>query len=278
MDAGTNATIWAAIATAVSAATIAWQSLETRKSAGAAERAASASEQALEVANESLEISRNQSRLGQFTALEALRARLAERAPALTAEIDPKPIGYAIGESSEESEYRLIDIGTIVQVPQQESHWLYAVYNIWFSNHGTEPVTITAHPGFFNRRENNLVKIRDEYIVVAPNENEGRFILIGTNVGRWTYMLEHNRHGIIGEGGWSTTPQTSQGVALSQEIKIVGPIIRPEGAGNWSVKGVGEDINYGSRLETKKIDMLFFSSEGYALPEIDPWSIAGETP
>lgn len=275
---GTTATIIAAVATAASALAIAWQSVETRKSADAAGRAATASEAALQVANESLTINRSQTRLSQFTALEAMRARLAERAPSVSMSILDGPIGYAIGKSSSEDEYQLINLGTTIQVPQQQSQWLYVVYRIWFTNHGAEPVTITSYPKFFRQATEEILHKGEQDIVLAPGEHDVVLILIGSSVEAWVYKTEHHRGGVIGEGGWSSSPATSQGVVLSQEIKIIGPIIEPVGIGDWKLKGVGEDINYGSRLEIRKIDHLFYSHDQRLLPDIDPEEIQTSTP
>lgn len=277
MDAGTVATIIAAIATTASAGIIAWQAIETRKSAEAANRAATAGEAAVEVANASLAISQEQSHQAQFTALEAIRSRLDDMGPSVTMAFTfDGPIGYAIGASSSEDRYEPIVVGTLLQVPQEQNKWLYAVYRIRLTNSAPRPVTAYVYPKVFREfgSPSGLTDGR-ETVQIPANDGISVFMAVGTTVERWVYGAENDRHGhvICGEGGWSTSLETRQGIVLSQQVKILGSIIRPQQfgrAGEWELQGVGPDINYSSRLDVRKVDRLYYIDEDRPLPELDP--------
>lgn len=281
MEAGDIATIAAAIATSASAIIIAWQAVETRRSADAAHRAAIASEQALAVANKSLAINQRQSYQGQFTALEAMRARLDDLGPSLWAGLtDDQPLGYVIGDSSAESEYAPIEVGTVLQVPQQQEQWLYAVYRIRIANTGTAPVTITAWPGLYGGFASGQLYDRYENFYLAAGKTVTPFIAVGTRIEHWVYGAENDRsgHNACGEGGWGTVLETEKGVALSQSIKIRGSIIFAHSLGKWELKGVGTDINYKSYLDVRKIERTYFSGDERPLPDLDPQPPAELTP
>ena len=281
MDAETIATSIAAIATAASAIIIAWQAIETRKSAQAAHRAATASEQALAVANKSLAINQRQSYQGQFTALEAMRARLDDLGPSVWAGLtEDKPLGYVIGDSSAESEYAAIEIGTVLQVPQQQEQWLYAVYRIRIINTGTAPVTLTAGPGLFGGFASGQLYDRHETLHLAAGKAVTPYIAVGTRIEHWVYGAENDRSGyqICGEGGWGTVLETEKGVALWQSIKVRGSIIYSHGLGKWELKGVGTDPNYKSYLDVRKIERTYFSGDERRLPDLDPQPSEESTP
>ncbi|MCC9178540.1 hypothetical protein [Arthrobacter sp. zg-Y750] len=265
MEAQTFATVVAALATTCSAAVVAWQAVETRKSAHAATRAADASERALDVANESLAIARDQSEQGQFTALEALRARLDELGPSVSVRILPenRPL-YVIGDSSSQEAYTYVPLGTLIEVPQQQDQWLYVMYRVRIVNSGTHPVTLHSHPGFFlELGQRGPIRGRNE-IHLEPGSQGAWYILVGGQITRWVYGAETDKYGhnISGEGGWATSPDADKGVALSQELKIMGSIIYPAGLGKWELRGIAEDVNYNARLRVKKVERLYFRSEG----------------
>jgi hypothetical protein len=276
MDAGTTATVIAAIATSVSALIIAWQANETRRSVKAANRAAAAGEAAVEVANASLAFSREQNHQAQFLALEAIRSRLDEMSPsvsmALTSE---EPYGYAIGASSSEDRYEWIEKGSLLQIPQEQSKWLYAVYGVQLTNSTSRPVTVYVHPKLFvSFNEAGLVDGREDVRIAANTTVEG-FMAVGSVVELWVWSGQNDRSGhlVRGEGGWSTALETQQGVVLSQQVKILGSIIRPQPygrEGDWMLQGVGPDINYTSWLEVRKVERSYFLSGDRPLPEIDP--------
>jgi hypothetical protein len=276
MDAGTVATMIAAIATTASAGIIAWQAVETRKSAEAANRAATAGEAAVEVANASLAISQAQSHQAQFTALEAIRSRLEVTGPSVTMALTSKgPVGYVIGASSSEDRYEPIDVGTLLQVPQEQSKWLYAVYRVRLTNSAPRPVTTYVYPKLFSTFGSSLGLMNGMDTVLIPaNDDVSGFMAVGTMVERWVHGAENDRqgHAICGEGGWGTALETRQGIVLSQQVKILGSIIRPQPfgrAGEWELQGVGPDINYSSRLDVRKVERSYYIDEDRPLPELD---------
>jgi hypothetical protein len=277
MDAGTTATVIAAIATSVSAGIIAWQAIETRRSVRAANRAATAGEAAVEVANASLALSREQNHQAQFLALEAIRSRLDEMGPSVTMSItQDEPVGYVIGPTSSEKNYDPIVVGTTLQIPQEQDKWLYAVYRVTLTNSAPRPVSINVNTGLFGGfgLPHGLTGGK-ETVRVPANESISGFMPVGSLIEFWVWSAENDRQGhqIRGEGGWGTALETRQGIVLSQQIKILGSIIRPQPhgrAGEWVLQGVGPDINYSSRLDVRKVERSYFMDEDHPLPELDP--------
>lgn len=276
MDAGTTATVIAASATSVSAGIIAWQAIETRRSVRAANRAAAAGEAAVEVANASLTLSQEQNQQAQFLALEAIRSRLDEMSPSVSMVLtNENPYGYAIGGSSSEDRYEWINKGTLLQIPQEQSKWLYAVYGVQLTNSAPRPVTLHVYPKLFSSFSDSGLTDGKGTVRIAANATVAGFLAVGAQVEFWVWSAGNDREGrlIRGEGGWGTALETQQGVVLSQQIKILGSIIRPKQygrAGDWELQGVGPDVNYNSRLDVHKVERAYFLSEDRPLPEIDP--------
>lgn len=270
MDSAALATIVAAVATTVSAATIAWQAVETRKSADATTRAANASEEALKVANNSLEISRNQSHQAQFMAIEAMRTRLDEWSPSVSMTLTASQ--YLVGNPHLDSNVVAIPFGTVLQT--ETSEWLYVAYKAWVTNHGSTPVTLRAKQAF--HKPNGLggtLIYKDVELPVGPSLH---YIVAGDSVERWVEVEDSNSHAAWGLGGWSTVPDARQGVALSQDFKVIGSIITPAGEGKYELKGL--DVRDGAYSAHSKVTRLYYIDEGRLLPSPDPEGPPPTTP
>ncbi|WP_354213441.1 hypothetical protein [Arthrobacter sp. UYCu511] len=269
-----------AFATIASAAVIAWQAIETKKSAAATARAADAAENALQVANASLSLSQEQAQLSRQVADEAIRMRLDARSASVTLTFleqdadGPVHACFAISDIHDAETLQAIDPGHRLQNPQDAEKWFWVVFHVAFKNMGASPLTVDCSTFYSAFNLDTTVAGRTPKIDVptlerAPDGVTG-YLAAGGWGSQWfrTANLPEKTHTISGEAGWSTELAGETGNMETQEIKVMGTFLGPgQRPSEWEVRGFGPDINYPSRLEARKQKRLYFLPGGQLLPD-----------
>jgi hypothetical protein len=280
-------TVVASIATTASAAVIAWQSFETRRSAEQAKRSADASEKAVNAANASLELGRQQTRHAELMAAEAIRSRMETQAPSISIRYSdfgddgqPVPRGYVLAETFDAPTMDEIKPGHEFWEPRNDDQWLFAVMRVGFVNKSQSPVTITGAP-MFATWANGQVSNRVSSIHLSGSGAQGDvkapFVLVGAPLSKWFWVTksQDRTHLDGGSMGWGTELDGETGIQVSQVFKIKGTLLRHgQEKGQYVLRGFGPDANYSSRFEAEKQKRHYFvGSDGNgglrALPEIE---------
>lgn len=249
MDLATKVALASAIATTLSALFVAWQALETRRSAKSARQAAEASEAALVVANESLELNRRQAEQSAFMVAEATRARLETNAPAVSMQFvdgdKARPYSFIAGKATDRDSFRAKSVGDAFQLPQDAELWLYALFEVSFHNDGLVPVTIWS---------GSTLKLMIQGYFWQPTTrlevggSEVMYLAVGASLAGWTESPDDKRRP-RGEAGWVTELNGDSGVSLTQMIHIEGTLLeRSQTDGNFILRSIGWDANWPSNL------------------------------
>lgn len=246
MDLATSVAVASAGATTVSAFFIAWQALETRRSAASSNKSAEASEAALTVANASLELNRRQAEQSAFMVVEATRARLETNAPAVSMQLidgyDAVPGAFIVGKSSQRSEFKVAEIGQLFQRPQDAELCIYALFDVVFHNDGLVPVTVLSQ-STVTPTSGDFVVWTDSFRVEVGGSVDMQ-LAVGASLKGWTHFLDRKMDS-RGEAGWITELSGDSGVRLTQKIHIDGTVLTPgQREGDFRLRGYGPDENY----------------------------------
>jgi hypothetical protein len=280
-------TVVASIATTASAAVIAWQSFETRRSAEQAKRSADASEKAVGAANASLELGRQQTRHAELMAAEAIRSRMEAQAPSIAVRFSdigedghPAPYGYVLADTFDAPSMGEIQPGHEFWEPRNDDNWLFAVMRVTFVNKSQTPATITGTP-MFARWANGQVSQRVSSLHLSGSgtqamDAKGAFVLVGARLSQWFWVTrsQDREHLDGGTVGWATELEGETGIQVSQVFKIKGTLLKNgQEKGQYVLRGFGPDANYTSRFEAEKQKRHYFvGPDGNgglrALPEI----------
>lgn len=262
-----------------SALTVAIQSIFTRQSVNEAKRSADASEKAVKAANDTLELAREeaahsakslqlaqkQNEQAQLVAAETIRARMEVSAPDVVMDFahlneqgNAMPVGYVASDeagSQDDAQLAAVEVGHTFVDPADEDRWLFAVFRVTFRNRSTSPVTLQFHQAFRQFNSSGGASGRIRYLTLggygAENSDRPAFILIGTRLGQWFYVMNHRDERVIGgEGSWSTDLHGDSGCYVSQKLEITGTLLRPGARkGEYQLDGLGPDINYPSVVD-----------------------------
>lgn len=281
-----DATAWAAVATGLSALVIAWQSFETRRSAGQAKRSADASEEAVGAAVDALDLTRQQAKHSQLMAAEAIRARMEVQGPAITVRFadpdGPKAHSYALAPTSDAETPMIIRPGYELWDPRNGDDWLYAVVSISFENTSPHPVTIICPNLFSHQSEGKMVSRIPRLLIPAPRPETPMIIsaqlLVGTTVANWLRATKQQNRGTLvgGSAHWSTELTGETGVQVTNEIQILGSIIESfKENGGYRLREIGPDVNYPSRFLVQPQRREYFIGQDrdgtrHKLPPIEP--------
>lgn len=275
MDLATKVALASAIATTLSALFVAWQALETRRSAKSARQAAEASEAALEVANESLELNRRQAEQSAFMVAEATRARLETNAPVVSMQFvegdNPHPNGYIVGIPSDPESYERRNIGDVFQLPQDSELWLYALFNVKFHNDGALPVTIWSGSTFVPVYEGLPLS---PTFRLGKGESVTWYLAVGTSLAGWTESRD-DKTKPRGQAGWATELSGDSGVRLTQTVHIDGTILGSgQREGDFILRGLGDDPNWPSFLVKDQAKRTYWLG-GTEIPALAPGGVFG---
>jgi hypothetical protein len=267
MDQSTFWTMIAAIATAVSAVVIAWQSVLTRLSVKQARRSADASERAVAAANESLALARTQASHSELMSAEAVRSRMEVNGPAVFLTLTdsdghgPKPFAYARSDAFDVSFLDEVKPGAPFWAVRDDDSWLFAIVRARLENASSNPVVI--EPGLaFDSFANDTISGRIHQVRLPANGSKAFFLAVGARVSEWiraTRALD-SRTVIPAASQWATVLDGETGILISQLVRIQGTLLESGPSnGMYTLRRLGPDPshNYPSKLLVDKQERLY---------------------
>ncbi len=279
MTPGDWATVGSAVATAVSAGVIAWQTVATR-------RAATASEKAVGLANSTLEQARLQTQHSLFMVAEATRARLDAEAPKLSTTTigDQRSWEYLVSKTNGVPLEGLTQVerGHVFNSPQEDSLYLWIEVPVHIHNDGPGRADLDFYPPTHApaptiNGEKNWVSTHGR--TIEEDSTYNGMLLVGTTISGWLEQRRLGEQRRMGgptfspvSGGWALRLHSEAGVAQHQPVVIEGSILTPVSEGVWRLTGLQNNFTDGAELQVlplKKLYVVERTPQEKLLPGID---------